>query len=126
MLVGAVGIHYPKFQISGTYQSCCEEVLVILDFLGRLGMLGAIDDFRTVVGPERAAIVAEFIGQLLHVAAIRVHGENVQIAIAGGGENDVLAIAGDGRFRVVASSMGQLLQVRAICLGGINLVGIVD
>src|SRR5208283_4704168 len=126
VLVGAIGVHHPDFEVAGTDQALREEVLVVLDLLGRLRMLGAVDDFLAVVRPKRAAIIAEFVGELLHIAAVGVHGVNVQVAIAGGGENDVLAVARDGGFCVVARGMGQLPQVGAVGLGGVNVIDIVD
>ena len=77
------------------------ERLVVGDFRRGLGLLGAIDDFLAVIGKERAAVVAEFVRQLADVAAVGVHGVNIEIAIARGGEDDFLAVAADGRLGIV-------------------------
>src|SRR6516164_8367452 len=52
VLVGAVGVHNPDFQVARTDEAGGVKVLVVLDFFGGLGMLGAVDDFRAVVRPE--------------------------------------------------------------------------
>lgn len=89
-------------------------------------MLGAVDDFRSIIRPERSAVIAKFIGELLHVRAIGIHGKNVQVTVACRSENDMLAVASDGRFSVVSMSTTQLSEVRAIRLGDVDLVGTVD
>src|ERR1700674_1026514 len=89
-------------------------------------MLGAVDDFLAIVGPEGAAVIAQLVGELLHVGAVGIHGVDVEVAIAGGSEDDVLAVPGDRGLGVVAVRAGKLLQITAIRLGRIDLIGIVD
>lgn len=126
MLVGTVGVHHPDFEIARTDQALCEQILVVFDLFGRLRMLGAVDDFLTVVRPEGAAIVAKIVGELLHAAAVSVHRVDVQVTVTSGSENDVFTIARNRGLGVVANSVGELPKIGAIGLGGVNLIGIVD
>src|SRR3974390_587849 len=126
MLMGAVGVHDPDFEIAGTDKTGGKQVLVILHFFRRFGMFGAIDDFLAVVGPEGAAVVAELVGKLLHVGAVGIHGEDVEVAVARGGEYDVLAVASNRGLGVVAFGVGQRLEVGTIGSGGVDLIGVVD
>src|SRR6202158_3934074 len=107
-------------------QTFRKQILVLGDFLGRFGMLGAVDDFLAIVGPEGAAVVTQLVGELFHVGAVGIHGVNVEVAIAGGSEHDVLAVPGDGGLGIVAVRAGKLFQITAIRLGRIDLIGIVD
>src|SRR6202158_1106751 len=107
-------------------QTFRKQILVLGDFLGRSGMLGAVDDFLAIVRPEGAAVVTQFVGELLHVGAVGIHGVDVEVTAAGGSEDDVLAVAGDGGLGVLAARVGKLLQIAAIRLRRIDLIGIVD
>src|SRR6184192_2324843 len=89
-------------------------------------MLGAVDDFLAIVGPEGAAVVTQLASELLDVGAVGIHGVDVEIAIAGGSEHDVLAVPGDGGLGVVAVRAGKLLHIAAIWLGRIDLIAIVN
>src|SRR6266513_1593369 len=80
-------------------------------------MLGAVDDFLAIVGPEGAAVVTQLASELLDVGAVGIHGVDVEIAIAGGSDHDVLAVPGDGGLGVVAVRAGKLLHIAAIWLG---------
>src|SRR5262249_54841767 len=126
VLVVAVGVHHPDFKIAGTDQAARKQVLVVDDLFRRLRMLGAVDDLLSVIRPEWTAIVAQFMRELLHVAAVGVHGVNVEIAVAGRGKDDLLAVTSDSGFRVVAWRMSEGKQVAAIRFCGIDLVGVVD
>src|SRR5690349_3224909 len=88
-------------------------------------MLGAVDDLFAVVGPERTAIVAQFVGELLYVGAIGIHGEDIEVAIARGSENDLLAVARNGGFGVVAA-LGQQTDVASVGLRRVDRVAIVN
>jgi hypothetical protein len=126
MLVRAVGVHDPDFEIAWTDEALSVELFVIFYFLRSFGVLGAIDNFGAVVRPEGAAIVAEFFGELADVGAIGIHGENIEITVAGGGEDDVLAVASDGGFGIVARGVGELVEIGTIGIGDVDLVGAVD
>src|SRR5215471_4613363 len=102
MLIGTVRVHDPDFEIAGADEAGREEVLVALHFLGRFGMLSAIDNFLAVVGPERPAIIPEFVRELLHVRPVGIHGVDIEITVTRGSEDDALAIASDGSLGVVA------------------------
>src|SRR5271157_715166 len=60
------------------------------------------------------------------MAAVSVHGVDVKIAIACGGEDNLLAIAGNSGFCVVTRSVGEQPQVAAVELGSIDLIATVD
>jgi len=60
------------------------------------------------------------------VAAVRIHGVDIEIAIARGGKDDLPAIASDGGFGVVSRRVGEAAQVAAVRIGGVNVVGVVD
>jgi hypothetical protein len=126
VLVGTVGIHNPNFQIPRTDETSAEQVLVVGDFFRRFGMLGTIDDFLAIVRPERTAVVTQFVGKLLHVGAVDIHGKDIQIAVPCGSKDDVLSIPSDGGLGVVALLVGKLLQIAAIRLGGKDLIAIVN
>src|SRR6185369_6888041 len=89
-------------------------------------MLGSVYDLFAVIGPERAAVVTEFVSKLPRVFAIGVHGVDVEVAIARGSEDDVLAVARYGGLGVVAWRVDEELQVAAVWLGGVDAIGIVD
>src|SRR5262249_33192685 len=89
-------------------------------------LLRTVDDFLSVVGPERAAVVTKLMRKLLHVRAIGIHSVDVQIAVARRGEDDVLAVARNSGFGVVSMRFGNWLQIAAIRLGGVHGVSIVD
>src|SRR5581483_1145758 len=65
-------------------------------------------------------------GQLADMAAVGIHGVNIEIAVAGGSEDDSLAIAADRGFRIVSGRVSQPAQVAGVRLGRVNVVGIVD
>src|SRR5271166_6442236 len=65
-------------------------------------------------------------GELFNVAAIGVHGVDIEIAIARRGKDDLLTVAGNSGFSVVAGSVGEEAQVAAIELGSIDLIAAVD
>src|SRR5204862_4703788 len=89
-------------------------------------MLGAVDDFLAIVGPEGAAVVTQLASELLDVGAVGIHGVDVEIAISGGSEHGVLGVPGDGGLGVVAVRAGKLLHIAAIWLGRIDLIAIVN
>src|SRR5438105_698151 len=89
-------------------------------------MLRPVDDLLAIVREERTAIVAKFVGQLADMAAVGVHGVNVQVSMTSGGEEDLLSIAANGGLGVVAGRVGQAAQVAAVGLGGVDVIGVVD
>src|ERR1017187_1525626 len=89
-------------------------------------MLGTVNDLLSVERPERAAIVAQLMRQLLHVAAVGVHGVDVEIAVPHRGENDLLSIAADGGFRIVARSLRELLRIAAVQIGRVDVIRAVN
>src|SRR5258708_34673208 len=125
-LVLAISIHDPYFQVAGADQSARQKFFVVGNFLGRLGMLGAVDDLLAVVRPERTAIVTQLVRELFHVAAVSIHGVDIDVGVARGRENDFLAVARDGGFRIVAWRIGQAVQITAVRLGGVNVIGVVN
>ena len=126
MFAGAVCVHHPDFQIAGTNQAARIEIFVVGDLLGRLRMLRAVDDLFSVIGPERAAVVTQFVRELLHVCAVGIHGEDIEVAVTRGGENDVLAVARDGGFRVIAVRGCEWAEAAAIRLRRVDRVGVVN
>src|SRR5271157_771674 len=60
------------------------------------------------------------------MAAVSVHGVDIEIAIACRGKDNLPAIAGDGGLGVVAGSVGEQAQIAAIDLGSVDLVATVD
>src|SRR5262249_40845427 len=126
VLVIAFGVHHPDFKIAGTDQAARKQVLVVDDLLRRLRMLGAVNDLFSVIRPERAAIVSQLMGELLYVAAVGIHGVDVEVAVAGRGKDDLLAIRSDGGVRVVAWRMSEGKQVAAVRFGGVDFVAVVN
>src|SRR5438046_3405769 len=60
--------------------------------------------------------------ELLHVRSIRIHGVNVEIAIADRGENNLLSISRNDGLGIVARLLGELLQIRAVGICGKNVI----
>src|SRR5579863_5602001 len=85
-------------------------------------MVGAVDDPLAIGREGWAAVVAEFVRELLYVAAVGVHGVDVEIAVANGGERDLLAVERDCGFGIIAGSVGELLEVGAVRIRRENVV----
>src|SRR4051812_47394854 len=89
-------------------------------------MEGAIDDPVPVTRKERAAVVTKLVGQLFHVLAIGIHDVNIEIAIAGGGEDDVFSIFRNDGLRVVPLLVSKGFGIGAVGIGDIDVVRRID
>jgi hypothetical protein len=82
------------------------RIFVVADFFFSLGVVGAIDDPLAVGRVVRAAVVAEFVRELLDVGAVGVHGIDIEVAMAQGREDDLFSVNRNGCFGVVARRVG--------------------
>src|ERR1700733_3609485 len=82
LFVFTVNIHNPYLQVAGTNQPLGQKSFIVRNFLWRLGMLRAIDNFLAVIRQEWSAVIAKFMRQLPDVATVGIHGVNIQIAVA--------------------------------------------
>src|SRR5215813_1954325 len=115
-LVRPVGVHHPDVQLRRADQILFEQRQIVgLLFLG-LGVISAEDYLFAVVAPERPAVVAEFVGQPLHVLTVLVHRVDVQVAVAQAGEDD-RPVFTDRGLGVVAVGRRQRPDVRSVEVG---------
>ena len=77
-----------------------EERAVVGDLLGRGRVMRAVDDLHR--REERAAVVADLVGQPAHVPAVRVHRVEIEVAVPHRREHDPRTIAAERRLGVVA------------------------
>ena len=89
-------------------------------------MVRAIDDLFPVVRPEWTTIVTEFISQTPHVLTVGIHRVDIEVAIAHRSEDELLAVERDRRFGIVSRRVRQLLRLRAIGIGGKDVVRRID
>jgi hypothetical protein len=73
---------------------------------------------------EGAAVVAGLVGEAADVGAVGVHGVDVDVAVAGGGEDDLRAVVRDGGLGVVPGVVREAAQVGAVGPGGVDVVGV--
>ena len=79
-----------------------------------LGVVGPPHDLRAVGAVERAAVVAEPVGEARDVGAVRAHGVQIEVAVAHRGEDDAIARGREGGFGIVAERRGELQQIRSV------------
>ena len=89
-------------------------------------MARPVDDLLPVGRIERAAIVARGGGQSDNIAAIGIHRIDVEVAIAGRGEDDAAAIGREGRLGIVAGAANDGRRLSTSSAGGENVVAVVD
>src|SRR5688572_14006606 len=62
----------------------------------------------------RTTVVAQFIGQPAHLAAVEVHVVQIEITVSSRSEYDFPAVGGHRAFGVVSVDGGQALQISAV------------
>ena len=122
-LEGHVG--HPDLELARAHEVLRQELLVVLE-VGPGRTRGAIDDLLAVAGEEGAAVVARAVGETHHVLAVGVHPVELEVAVAGRGEDDRAVDRADRRLGVVGLVPGELLQRAALDVAGEELVGAVD
>jgi len=70
---------------------------------------------------ESAPVIPHPVGDPPHVPAIDIHDVQLDVPVAGAGEDDPGPIGGNRRFGVIGAVVGQLLQIRPIGSGGVDL-----
>ena len=89
--VRAVRVGYMDIEGRGTDEALGEEGEVVLRGFRCLGVVGPPHDLRAVGAVERAAVVAEPVGDARDVGAVRAHRVQVEVAVAHRGEDDAVA-----------------------------------
>lgn len=124
--IGAVGICHIDFHVGRLHQTLSEEAFVLGYFRRSLGSAGPPHDLRAIGGEKCTAVVAQFKGDLTQVAAVDVHGVELEVTGAIGGEDDFITLGGDGGLGVVAIAVSELGDDVALEVGHEYVKGIVD
>ncbi len=121
MRVAPVGVGHPELQVAGPHQPLLQKLEVVGGIRGRLGILGAPEDFGTVGAEERTAVIAHSVGDPADIAPVGVHGIQLDVAVLGAGKDQPLAVGRGRGFRVVGPVMGERLEATPVGVGGIDL-----
>src|SRR4029077_11715979 len=79
------------------------------------------DDLLPVRREPGTTVLAYPVGDALLVAAIRVHGIQVDVAVHRAGEDELLPVIGNGGLGVVRAVAGKLSQLSSVEPGGVDL-----
>ena len=105
--LAAVGLGDVQFHFRRLYQAARQKAQVLIHSFAHFGAARAPHDVLAIGAEEGTAVIAQLAGNALDVAAIDVAGVEVQVAVAGAGEDDFVAFRADGGFRVIAFASDQ-------------------
>ena len=125
-LLAAIDLGHEELHGGGLDEALGEELSVGIGFftLGRAA--GAPHEVLTVGAEESTTVIAEFVGDLLDVAAIDVAGVQFQVTAAGAGEDHFVALGADRGFGVIAFATDEEGGCAAFGAHGVDVVGRID
>ena len=125
-LVRAVGVHHMDFELPRPQQPLRQEAQVVVGFGPLFRVVRPPHDPLAVGREEGAAVVAGPVGEPPHVGTVRRHRIEVEVAVAGAGEDDAVAHGREGRLGVVAGRRRELARSRAVQAHREDVVALVD
>ena len=119
--IASVGVGHPDLEPRGPYQPLGEEALVVGRVGGGLGIHRPPHQPAPVRREVRAAVVAHPVGYPADVAAVHLHGVELDVAVARAGEHDPLPVGRHGGLGIVGVVPRESLEIAPVRPGGVDL-----
>lgn len=125
-LLAAVDFGHKELHGGWLNQPLGEQFQIGVGFLA-FGRAARTPDQVLSVGTKKgAAIVAEFTGDLLNVAAIDVAGIQLEVTASSAGKHDFVALGANRGFGIVAFASDEQVGLAASCADGVDVIGRVN
>ena len=123
--VRAVAVHHEELERRRTPEPFLQQAAILVELCAGAEQAAAERDLLAVPREERSAVGPGPVRQPAHVRAVGLHRIDLHVAVADAGEHDQ-AVRRDRGLGVVAGRARQLRRRRAVGVGAVDVVAVVD